>query len=120
MSEENVNKNIAPVGTVPLVDGSEMIYRHDHILHWFNTEVYERTINLSPEDKDRYFQMVTDYGDILAKLLNDDNHVLYKHIQGKGWIDLESHAEKSNVVIDYDKPKQLLDEYDAWKARKQK
>ena len=41
---------------VQLKDGSLMDYRYDHILEWFNNEVYDRTINLSPEDKDRYFQ----------------------------------------------------------------
>lgn len=106
-----------PPPLVPMTDGSNMIYRHDHIFHWFNTEVYNRTINLPQAEKDRYFQMITEYGDILETILNDDNHVIYKHVKGQAWVDLEGHAEKSNVVIDYEQPKQLLKEYDEWKSR---
>jgi hypothetical protein len=105
---------------VQLKDGSLMDYRYDHILEWFNNEVYDRTINLSPEDKDRYFQMITDYHDILQKLANDHNNIIWEFAAGNPnpWANLEKHAEKANVVVDYDKPKQLIKEYEEWKARK--
>ena len=102
---------------IQMIDGSIMNYVHDHIHHWLGEEVYKRTINLTQDQKDRYFEMITEYGDILETLLNDDNHVIYKHIKGQPWVDLEAHAEKSNVVIDYEQPKQLLKEYDEWKSR---
>ena len=67
---------------IQLKDGSLMDYRYDHILEWFNNEVYDRTINLSPEDKDRYFQMITDYHDILQKLANDHNNIIWEFAAG--------------------------------------
>lgn len=105
---------------IQMIDGSLMNYVHDHVHHWMNTEVYNRTINLPQEDKDRYFQMITDYGDIIAHLLNDDNNVIYEYVRGnpEPWIKLEKHAEKSGMVIDYERPKQLIKEYQEWRERK--
>lgn len=105
---------------IQMVDGSLMNYMHDHIHHWLNNYVYDRTINLPQEDKDRYFQMITDYGDIIAKLINDDNNVIYEYARGNPnpWLKLENHAAKSGMVIDFDKPKQLIKEYEEWRQRK--
>jgi hypothetical protein len=106
--------------TIEMIDGSMMNYMHDHVVHWLNEYVYERTINLPQADKDRYFQMITDYGDILAYLINDDNNIIYEYVKGEEnpWAKLEKHAENSDMVIDYEKPKQLIKEYEEWKARK--
>lgn len=113
---------IAPSLNTPIemIDGSKMNYMHDHVVHWLNEYVYERTINLPPEEKDRYFQMITDYGDIISYLLNDDNNIIYEYVKGSEnpWARLEKHAEKSDMIIDYEKPKQLIKEYEEWKARK--
>ena len=105
---------------IQMVDGSLMNYVHDHIHHWMNTVVYERTINLSQEDKDRYFQMITDYADIISILINDDNNVIYEYAKGNPnpWEKIEKHAAKSGAVVDYDKPKQLIKEYQEWRQRK--
>ena len=116
------NVPIAPPLNEPIqmIDGSVMNYVHDHIIHWMNNDVYKRTINLSKADKDRYFQMITDYGDLIAKLLNDDNNVIYEYVRGnpEPWLKLERHAEKSDAIIDYERPKQLIKEYEEWKATK--
>ncbi len=105
---------------IQMRDGSLMNYMHDHIHHWLNNYVYERTINLPQEDKDRYFEMITNYGDILAKIINDDNNIMFEYAQGNKtpWIKLENHAKKSDMVIDYDRPKQLIKEYEDWCKRK--
>ena len=105
---------------IPTVDGSLLEYRYDHIHEWLNNDIYDRTINLPQEEKDRYFQMIVDYGDILAKLLNDDNNVIFEYARGAEhpWAKLEKHAKKANIVLDYDKPKQLIKEFEEWKARK--
>jgi len=116
MAEELGN---VTVKTITAMCGHDVVYRHDHIMDYWNEQVYARTLALSPEEKDRYFQMITDYGDIIKKLLDDDNHVIYDHIAGNPWVNLES-AAADGVIIDYDKPKQLLDEYDAWKAKQPK
>jgi hypothetical protein len=117
---DTFNQNPFPVGTIKFVDDQELVYKHEHVLHWFETIVLSRTLNLSPEDKDRYFQMVTDYADILIKISGDDNHVIFKAALGKPFEDLENHAKNSGMKIDYDKPKKLLDEYYAWKEKQPK
>lgn len=105
---------------IEMLDGKLMNYVHDHIHHWLNEYVYDRTINLPQDQKDRYFEMITKYGDVLATIINDDNNVMFEYAQGaeNPWLKLENHAKKSGMVIDYDKPKQLIKEYDEWKKRK--
>jgi hypothetical protein len=105
---------------IQMLDGSLMGYKHDHIMHWLNNDVYLRTINLPQDQKDRYFQMITDYGDIIAHLMNDDNNVIYEYVRGneQPWMKLENHAKKSNMVIDYERPAQLIKEYNEWRKRK--
>lgn len=105
---------------IQMIDGSLMNYVHDHIHHWLGEEVYKRTINLPQVDKDRYFEMITEYGDIIAHLLNDDNNVIYEYARGNPspWLKIEAHAVKSGMVVDYERPKQLIKEYQEWRSRK--
>lgn len=104
---------------IQMIDGSVMNYVHDHIHHWLGTVVYNKIINLPQKDKDRYFQMITDYGDLFEHILNDDNNVIYEYIKGNPhpWAKLEAHAKKSGMVIDYERPAQLIKEYQEWKSR---
>lgn len=104
---------------IEMIDGSLMNYMHDHIHRWLSEDVYKRTINLPQDKKDRYFKMITEYGDIISEILNDDNNVIYEYAKGNPnpWVALEAHAEKSNMVIDYEKPAQLIKEYQEWRQR---
>jgi len=117
---DTLNQNPFPVGTIKFVDDQELVYKHEHVMHWMDNIVMSRTLNLSPEDKDRYFQMITDYADILIKIVGDDNHVIWKAALGKPFEDLEKHAKKSGAKIDYEKPQKLLEEYEAWRAKQPK
>ena len=110
--------NPFPVGTIKFVDDQELVYKHEHVDHYMNEVVMARTLALNAEDKDRYFQMITDYADLLVKIVGDDNHVIWKHALGQPYEDLEKHAKKSGVIIDYEKPKKLLQQYDEWKSKK--
>lgn len=110
-----------PLNTpIPLVDGTAMTYMHDHIQHWFGEYIYKRVINLPQAEKDRYFEMIYNFGDILAKIINDDNNIMFEYAQGneQPWLKLENHAKVSNMVIDYERPKQLIKEFEEWKVRK--
>ncbi len=104
---------------IPMISGVMMEYVHDHIHHWLAEDVYKRTINLPQADKDRYFQMITDYGDIISYILNDDNNVIYEYVKDNPnpWAKLEQHSEKSGRVIDYERPAQLIKEYQEWRQR---
>jgi hypothetical protein len=107
---------------IQLVDGNAIQYRYDHIHEWFNTEILERTLALSPEDKDRYFQMITDYYDILQKIVNDDNNIIWEYAAGHEhnmpWLKIANHARNSNTDIDYERPRELINQYQEWRAKK--
>lgn len=105
---------------IRLTDGSSVNYVYDQIHHWLSEEVYKRTINLPQNKKDRYFEMITEYGDIIAEIVNDDNNVIYEYARGNPtpWANLEAHAKRSNAIIDYERPAQLIKEYQEWRARK--
>lgn len=112
---------IAPETTnvIQAKDGSVVSYAHDHVFHFFETDVYNRVINMSQENKDRFFKMTYEYSDIIEYMLNDDNNILFNYAQRgpQAWLDLEKHAEKSGMVIDYDKPKELIRQFDEWRQR---
>mgnify|MGYP003336638517 CR=1 FL=1 len=116
MAEELEN---VMVKTITAQCGHEIVYRHDHILHYMNEEVYGRCLSLSQEDKDRFFQMITQYGDILSKILDDPNHPILDTAMGLPWVKLESSVEDTNQ-IDYTKPEQLLNELKEWKSKQPK
>ena len=105
---------------IQMIDGSLMNYVHDHIPHWLGNVVYNKIINLPQVDKARYFQMITDYGDIFEQVLNDDNNVIYEYVKGNPnpWAKIEAHAAKSGMVVDYERPAQLIKEYQEWRSRK--
>lgn len=113
-------KNISPfpVGTIKFIDDQALVYKHEHVDHYMNEVVMARTLALNPEDKERYFQMINDYADILIKIVGDDNHVIWKAAIGEPFEDLEKHARKSGAIIDYTKPQQLLKEFEDWKSKK--
>lgn len=105
---------------IQMIDGSMMNYVHEHVHHWLSNFVYNKVINLPQDKKERYFQMITDYGDIISEILNDDNNVIYEYAKGNPnpWAKLEAHAAKSGAVVDYERPKQLIKEYVEWRKQK--
>lgn len=104
---------------IKMIDGSAMNYMHDHVHYWLSEFVYKNVINLPQEQKDRYFKMITEYGDVIQSILNDDNNVIYEYASGNTnpWANLEAHAEKSGAVVDFERPKQLIKEYQEWRTR---
>ena len=40
-----------------------------HIVHYFDSKLGNDILNLTPEDKSRFFQMIEQYADILEKIL---------------------------------------------------
>jgi len=58
--------------------------------------------------------MVTDYADIIEKITPEAHSPLMTYIlTGDPWTGVQ---DDPNAKIDYDKPKQLIEEYKAWKA----
>lgn len=118
MSEQN--DKMFPSHPFKMQDGTEVEYIHDYVIHWFSTSVYDRVMALSQEEKERYFEMITEYGDLLSKIINDPNHVIFEYAQDKPnpWLSLEKHAEQSNAIVDYELPTQMVKEYTEWRLKR--
>ena len=54
------------------------IYRK-HVVQYFDTQVGADILNLSPEDKERFFQMAHDYSDVIVKFLHKGINI-FEHI----------------------------------------
>lgn len=88
----------------------------------FNDEIFYKVLDLSQEDKNQIFQMLTIYVGVLYKVLDAGNHPILDHISGTPNATLEALANNGADIsgVDYEKPKQLIAEYDAWKSNQTK
>jgi len=106
----------------PNVDPLDHIYQHHHVLNYFDNDVYNRILNLSSEDKHKYFHMIMDYSDILIKILDDVNHPIFNHVHANPFhvAEIKSQNNPNDSIIphdvNYDNAKQLLDAFNNWKS----
>jgi hypothetical protein len=56
---------------VKAYDGSSEIYLWDHVIDFYNTQVYNSLRNLNDEELDEFFQFMTQYADLLVKVHGD-------------------------------------------------
>jgi len=85
----------------------------EYVVHYFDNQMNRDILMMQGEDKERMFQMLNDYADILEKLFHDGIPIL-EHIQDKRWS--AAHANPhTGINWDHDCP--IIREYEAWKAR---
>lgn len=83
----------------------------------FDEHVYGNILALSAEDKALAFQMLTDYVDVLYKILDPGNHPILDVIKGTPGAGLESIvAAGGSLNVDVSNSIELLNEYNAWKS----
>lgn len=58
--------------TIKAIDGSDIIYKADHLRDFFLNEVYNNLLALSQDEKDRWFRMHTDHEDLIAKIFGEN------------------------------------------------
>jgi hypothetical protein len=97
-----------------IVTDEEIALYRAHIVKFFDEQLGNDIINLSPEDKSRCFQMIQDYADILEKLFHPGIDIL-EHAQGKRFAAALANPHEG-INWEYDCP--IVREYDAWKASK--
>jgi phosphoglucomutase len=97
-----------------IVTPEELLAYRKHIVHFFDKQLGNDILNLSPEDKCRCFQMIQDYADILEKLFHPGIDIL-EHVQGKRFAAAKADPHEG-INWEYDCP--IIREYDAWKASK--
>ena len=95
---------------------------------FFSEIIFNKIMDMTPEEQSRVFEMLTNYIDVLYNLFDNDsghdvgNHPLFDHIKGTPWAYAKKIIEENQSTnpddshIDYDKPQKLIDAYDAWKS----
>lgn len=97
-----------------IVTAEEAELYRKHIVHYFDTQMGNDILNLSPEDKFKFFQMMTDYADILEKIFHPGIDII-EHILGKRFAAAKANPHEG-INWDYDCP--IIREYEEWKASK--
>ena len=94
-------------------EGDEGLYR-DHVKYYFDTQMGADILNLAPEDKSRFFQMMTDYADLFEKIFHPGIPII-EHILGKLW---EAANANPHEGIDWDHKCEIIEQYEEWKKTK--
>ena len=83
----------------------------EFVVHYFDNQMNRDILMMQGEDKNRMYQMLHDYADILEKIFHDGIPIL-EHIQDKRW----SAANKNpHTGINWDHDCPIIREYEAWK-----
>jgi hypothetical protein len=86
----------------------------EYVVHYFDNQMNRDILMMQGEDKERMYQMLHDYADILEKIFHDGIPIL-EHIQDKRWS--AAHANPhTGINWDHDCP--IIREYEEWKARR--
>lgn len=81
------------------------------VVHYFDNQMNRDILMLQGEDKNRMFQMLHDYADILEKILHNGIPIL-EHIQDKAWSAANQNPH-TGINWEYDCP--IIREYEEWK-----
>jgi len=85
------------------------LYRK-HMVHYFDNQMNRDILLLPQADKERLFQMLTDYADVLEKIFHPGIPIL-EHILGKLGAGA---AAKPHPGINYDYDCPIIREYNEW------
>jgi hypothetical protein len=98
------------------VSADEVELYRKHIVHYFDTQMNADILNLSAEDKAKFFQMVTDYADIMAKVFHKGIPIIEHVLYGDQWYSAKQDPHEG-INWDYDCP--MVKEYKEWLVTKQ-
>ena len=97
-----VYANIAP---------EEVDHYRECVVHYFDNQMNKDILRLEGQDKERMFQMLDEYADILEKIFHDGIPIL-EYIQDKSW----AAAHKNpHTGIDWEYSCPIIAEYKKWK-----
>lgn len=86
-----------------------------HVIHFFDTHMSGNILNLDQADKDRYFQLMHDYSDILEKIWHKGIPIIEHIVYGDQWY---SAKKDPHDGINWDHDCQIVKEYKEWLDRK--
>lgn len=97
------------------VTEEEIRQYRNHVIHYFDKQLGNDILNLSPEDKARFFQCAHDYSDIFVKLFHKGVNI-FEHI---AFGDQRYYAKQDpheGINWEYECP--IVKEYEEWKKTK--
>jgi len=94
--------------TIKAQDGNNIILNDKHLKKYLNEEIYQNVLSLTPEEKEIWFKMNVEYGDLLKKLLG--TRVMEQPIIHEQFILHEAAKSDDEAVLD----NILLIEYMEW------
>jgi len=80
------------------------LYR-SHIVHYFDEQLGRDIVNLSTADRNRLFQMITDYADLLRTLFHEGIPII-EHVLGNAWNVDSGELQHAN---------EMIRQYEEWK-----
>ena len=83
----------------------------EFVVHYFDNQMNRDILMMQGEDKNRMYQMLHDYADILEKILHNGIPIL-EHIQDKRWSAANANPH-TGINWDHDCP--IIREYEVWK-----
>lgn len=89
------------------------LYR-DHVKYYFDTQMNSDILNLPQAEKERFFQMMTDYADIFEMIFHKGIPII-EHILEKRW---EAANNDPHEGIDWDHECEIINQYEQWKQNK--
>lgn len=93
------------------VPADEVERYRELVVHYFDNQMNKDILRLEGQDKERMFQMLTDYADILEKIFHDGIPIL-EHIQDKHWAAANKNPH-TGINWEYSCP--IIREYEIWK-----
>jgi hypothetical protein len=97
-----------------IVTEEEIELYRKHIVKYFDTQLNDDILNLQQSDKEKLFQMFTDYADILEKILHPGIPII-EHILGKPW---QAAKDNPHEGINWDYECEIVKQYEQWKSKK--
>lgn len=108
---------VNPKGFVP--EDSELYT--EHIDYFFDVQVGSTIMAFSEEDKNRLYEMLTEYADVFKKAIAV-KIPLVEHILGNPWppVEIAEDPEKQHIHCGTIDDCQIIADYETWKASRTK
>lgn len=98
-----------------IVTAEEVETYRKHVIHYFDNQLKSDILNLSDEDKSRFFEMAETYADIFMKLFHKGNNLFEYIVYG----DEQYFAKQDpHEGINWDYECDIVKQYKEWKNNK--
>lgn len=96
---------------IPPVEDNEIDIYRQHVVHYFDHQMGHDILQLPEPEKQRLFQMLTDYADVLEQIFHPGIPIL-EHILGRPWAAARA---RPHAGIDFEHDCEIIRQYEMWK-----